>query len=75
MARNGALKSPLRKELIVTRLFPMRIRRREVEIRLLIEGNRMHARRADSALLKADLAERIELPLLWTAQEQAVGIA
>jgi hypothetical protein len=40
-------------ELIVTRLFPMRIRRRGVEMRLLIEGNRVQARRTDSALLKA----------------------
>jgi site-specific DNA recombinase len=124
-------------ELIVTRLFPMTIRRRGVEMRLLIEGNRVHAPRADSALLKAvaraqqwsedllmgraqsvveiaeregvtdryvrrltrlaflapeiveaivagnqppeltaeALTERIDLPLLWTAQEQAVGIA
>jgi site-specific DNA recombinase len=124
-------------ELIVTRLFPMRIRRRGVEIRLLIEGNRVRASRVDSALLKAvararqwsedllmgraqsvaeiaeregvtdryvrrlmrlaflapeiveaivagnqppeltaeALAERIDLPLLWAAQEQAVGIA
>src|ERR1035437_6517712 len=124
-------------ELIITRFFPMTIRRRGVEMRLVIEGNRAHAPRADSALLKAvararqwsedlltgraqsvaeiakregvadryvrrltrlafpaseiveaivagnqppeltaeALAERIELPLLWTAQEQAVGIA
>jgi hypothetical protein len=124
-------------ELIVTRLFPMTIRRRGVEMRLLIEGNRVHAPRGDSALLKAvaraqqwsedllmgraqsvveiaeregvtdryvrrltrlaflapeiveaivagnqppeltaeALTERIDLPLVWTAQEQAVGIA
>ncbi|MGO9454930.1 MAG: recombinase family protein [Candidatus Binataceae bacterium] len=124
-------------ELILTRFFPMTIRRRGVEMRLVIEGNRAHAPRADSALLKAvarahqwsedlllgraqsvtqiaeregvadryvrrvmrlaflapeiveaivagnqppeltaeALAERIDLPLLWTAQQQAVGIA
>ena len=124
-------------DLIVTRFFPMTIRWRGVEMRLVIEGNRAHAPRADSALLKvvararqwsedllmgraqsvtevaqregvADryvrrlmrlaflapeiveaivagnqptkltaeaLAERIDLPLLWTAQEQAVVIA
>ena len=124
-------------ELILTRFFPMTIRRRGVEMRLAIEGSRAHAPRADSALLKAvararrwsedllmarvqsvaeiaeregvadryvrrvmrlaflapkiveaivagnqppeltaeALAERIDLPLLWTAQEQAVGIA
>jgi site-specific DNA recombinase len=123
--------------LIVTRFFPMTIRRRGVEMRLVIEGNRVHAPRADSALLKAvarahqwsedllmgraqsvaeiseregvadryvrrlmrlgflapeiveaivegsqprelsaeALAERIALPLIWTSQEQAVGIA
>jgi site-specific DNA recombinase len=115
----------------------MTIRRRGVEMRLVIEGNRARALRADSALLKAvararqwseyllmgraqsvteiaeregvadryvrrvmrlaflapeiveaivagnqppeltaeALAERIDLPLLWTAQERAVGIA
>ena len=124
-------------ELIITRFFPMTIRRRGVEMRLVIEGNHAPAPRADSALLKAvararqwsenllmgraksiaeiaeregvsdryirrltrlaflapqiveaivagnqppeltaeALAERIDLPLLWTAQEQAVGIA
>ena len=124
-------------ELMITRFFLMTIRRRGVEMRLVIEGNRVHAPRADSALLKAvarawrwsedllmgraqsvaeiaeregvadryvrrlmrlaflapeiveaivagnqppeltaeALAERIELPLLWTAQERAVGIA
>ena len=124
-------------ELIITRFFPMTIRRRGVEMRLVIEGNRALAPRADSALLKAvararqwsedllmgraqsvaeiaeregvadryvrrvtrlaflapeiveaivagnqppeltaeALAERIDLPLLWTAQKQAVGIA
>jgi site-specific DNA recombinase len=123
-------------ELTITRFFPMTIRRRGVEMRLVIEGNRAHAPRADSALLKAVvrarqwsedllmgraqsvteiaecqgvtdryvrrlmrlaflapeiveaivagnqppeltaevLVERIDLPLLWTAQEQAVGI-
>src|SRR5271169_1006655 len=40
-------------ELILTRFFPMTIRRRGVEMRLVIEGNRAHAPRADSALLKA----------------------
>jgi site-specific DNA recombinase len=40
-------------ELIVTRFFPMTIRRRGVEMRLVIEGNRAPAPRADSALLKA----------------------
>jgi DNA invertase Pin-like site-specific DNA recombinase len=122
--------------LVITRFFPMTIRRRGVEMRLVIEGNRGHAPRADSALLKAvararqwsedllmsraqsvteiaeregvtdryvrrltrlaflapeiveaivagnqppeltaeALAERIDLPLLWAAQEQAVGI-
>jgi site-specific DNA recombinase len=124
-------------ELIITRFFPMTIRRRGVEMRLLVEGNRAPARRADAALLKAvararqwsedllagraqsvveiakrervssryvrrllrlaflapeiveaiaagdqpptltaeDLAERIDLPLLWTAQAKAVGLA
>jgi site-specific DNA recombinase len=124
-------------ELIIVRFFPMTIRRRGVEMRLVIEGNRAHAPRADSALLKAvarahqwsedlllgraqsvteiaeregvadryvrrvirlaflapeiveaivvgnqppeltaeALAERIDLPLLWTGQERAVGIA
>jgi site-specific DNA recombinase len=124
-------------ELIVTRCFPMTIRRRGVEMRLVIEGNRVPAPRADAALLKAvararqwsedlltgraqsvaeiaerdgvadryvrrlmrraflapeiveaivagkqppqltaeALAERIDLPVLWTAQAQAVGIA
>lgn len=123
--------------LVITRFFPMTIRRRGVEMRLVIEGNRAPAPQADSALLKAvararqwsedllmgraksvakiaeregvsdryvrrltrlaflapeivemvaagrqppeltaeALAERIDLPLLWTAQEQAVGIA
>ena len=126
------------KELIIARFFPMAIRRRGVEMRLVIEdGRRTPAPRADAALLKAvarahqwsedllvgralsvaeiakregvggryvrrlmrlaflapeivqaivagnqppeltaeALAERIDLPLLWTAQEQAVGIA
>jgi len=124
-------------ELVITHFFPMAIRRRGIEMRLVIEGNHAHASRADSALLKAvararrwsedllmgraqsvteiaerdgvadryvrrlmrlaflapkiveaivsgnqppeltaeALAERIDLPLLWTAQEQAVGIA
>jgi site-specific DNA recombinase len=124
-------------ELIIARFFPMTVRRRGVEMCLVIEGNRAPAQRADSALLKAvararqwsedllmgraksvakiaeregvsdryvrrltrlafltpqiveaivagnqppeltaeALAERIDLPLLWTAQEQAVGIA
>jgi site-specific DNA recombinase len=124
-------------EPIITRFFPMTIRRRGVEMRLVIEGNRARTPRADSALLKAvararqwsedlltgraksvakiaeregvadryvrrltrlaflapeiveaivagnqppeltaeALAERIDLPLLWIAQEQAVGIA
>ena len=124
-------------ELIITRFFPMTVRRRGVEMRLVIAGNRAPAPRADSALLKAvararqwsedllagraqsvaeiaerervgsryvrrllrlaflapdiveaiaagdqppeltaeALAERIDLPLLWTAQAKAVGIA
>ena len=123
--------------LIIARFFPMTVRRRGVEMRLVIKGNGAPARRADSALLKAVararqwsedllaghaqsvaeiaerervgsryvrrllrlaflapeiveaiaagdqppeltaevLAERIDLPLLWTAQEKAVGIA
>jgi hypothetical protein len=123
-------------ELIVRRDVPIQIRRRGVEMRLVIEGNRAPAPRADLALLKAvarahhwsdellsgrvpsiakiaerervsaryvrrlmrlaflapkivemiaagrqpseltaeALAERIDLPLLWTAQEQPVGI-
>jgi hypothetical protein len=40
-------------ELVITRFFPMTIARRGVEMRLVIEGNRAHAPRADSALLKA----------------------
>ena len=40
-------------ELIITRFFPMTIRRHGVEMRLVIEGNRALAPRADSALLKA----------------------
>jgi hypothetical protein len=133
-ANRAAANAP---ELIITRFFPMTIRRRGVEMRLVIEGNRARALRADAALLKAvarahqwsedllmgraqsvteiagregiadryvrrvmrlaflapeiveaiaagsqppeltaeALAERIDLPLLWTAQEQAVGIA
>jgi site-specific DNA recombinase len=124
-------------ELVVTRFFPMIIRRRGVEMRLVIRGNGAPAPQADSALLKAvarahwwsedlltgraqsvdeiadrervgaryvrrmlslaflapkiveaiatgdqpseltaeALAERIDLPLLWTAQAKAVGIA
>jgi len=123
-------------ELIIARFFPMTVRRRGVEMRLVIAGNRAPAPRADSALLKAvararqwsedllagraqsvveiaerervgsryirrllrlaflapviveaiaagdqppeltaeALAERIDLPLLWTAQAKAVGI-
>ena len=122
--------------LIIARFFPMTVRRRGVEMRLVIKGNGAPAPRADSALLKAvararqwsedllagraqsvaeiaerervgsryvrrllrlaflapeiveaiaaddqppeltaeALAERIELPLLWTAQAKAVGI-
>jgi hypothetical protein len=37
-------------ELIVARFFPMTVRRRGVEMRLVIEGNRAPAPRADSAL-------------------------
>jgi hypothetical protein len=124
-------------ELIIARFLPMTVRRRGVEMRLVIKGNGAPAPRADSALLKAvararqwsedllagraqsvaeiaerervdsryvrrllrlaflapdiveaiatgyqppeltaeALAERIDLPLLWTAQEEAVGIA
>jgi site-specific DNA recombinase len=124
-------------ELSVARLVPIQIRRRGVEMRLVIEGSGASAARADLALLKAvararrwsedlitgraqsvaevaeregvgaryvrrllrlaflapeivdaiaagrqppeltaeALAERIELPLLWTEQEQAVGIS
>jgi hypothetical protein len=123
--------------LIIARFFPMTIRQRGVEMRLVIAGSRAPAPRADLALLKAvararqwsedllagraqsvaeiaerervgsryvrrllrlaflapeiveaiaagdqpseltaeALAERIELPLLWTAQAKAVGIA
>jgi site-specific DNA recombinase len=123
-------------ELILSRVFPLRIRRRGVEMRLVIEGPGAPTPRADRALLKAvarahqwsddlvagraqsiaeiaqregvsapyirrmvqlaflapritemitagsqppdltaeALAERIDLPLLWTAQDQAVGI-
>jgi len=123
-------------ELIISHLFPMQIKRRGVEMRLVIEGNGAPASRADPAPLKAvarahqwsddllsgrarsmaeiaerervgaryirrllrlaflapkivetiatgnqppditaeALAERIDLPLLWTEQEQAVGI-
>ena len=124
-------------ELSIAHFFPMTIRRRGVEMRLVIEGNRAPARRADAALLKAvsrahqwsedlvagraqsvaeiaererissryvrrllrlaflapeiveaiaagsqppaltaeTLAERVDLPLLWPAQEKAVGLA
>jgi hypothetical protein len=124
-------------ELIIARFFPMTVRRRGVEMRMVIEGNRAPAPRADSALLKTvararqwsedllagraqsvaeiaqrervssryvrrllrlaflapeiveaiaagnqppeltaeALAERIDLPLLWTAQAKAMGIA
>jgi site-specific DNA recombinase len=123
--------------LIIARFFAMTVRRRGVEMRLVIADNRAPAPRADSALLKAvararqwsedllagraqsvaeiaerervgsryvrrllrlaflapdiieaiaagdqppeltaeALAERIDLPLLWAAQEKAVGIA
>jgi hypothetical protein len=123
-------------ELIIRCDVPIQIRRRGVEMRLVIEGNRAPAPRADPALLKAiaralhwsdellsgrapsiakvaereevsaryvrrlmrlaflapkivemiaagrqppeltaeALAERIDLPLLWTAQEEAVGV-
>ena len=122
--------------LIIARFFPMTVRRRGVEMRLVIKGNGAPAPRAESALLKAvararqwsedllagraqsvaeiaerdlvgsryvrrllrlaflapeiveaiaagdqppeltaeALAERIDLPLLWTAQAKAVGI-
>jgi hypothetical protein len=40
-------------ELIIAHFFPMTIRRRGVEMRLVIEGHRAPAPRADSALLKA----------------------
>jgi site-specific DNA recombinase len=124
-------------DLIIARFFPMTVRRRGVEMRLVIAGNRAPASRVDSALLKVVararqwsedllagraqsvaeiaerervgsryvrrllrlaflapeiveaiaagvqppeltaevLAERIDLPLLWTAQERAVRIA
>jgi site-specific DNA recombinase len=124
-------------ELVVTRFFPMIIRRRGVEMRLVIRGNGAPAPQADSALLKAvarahwwsedlltgraqsvdeiadrervgaryvrhllslaflapkiveaiaagsqppeltaeALAERIDLPLLWNAQEKAVALS
>jgi len=137
LPQTGSRPAPDTNELIVTRFFPMTIRRRGVEMRLVIEGDRAPAPRADLALLKAvarahqwsadlltgrarsiaeiterervgaryvrrlmrlaflapeivaaiaagnqppdltaeALAERIDLPLLWTAQEQAVGIA
>jgi site-specific DNA recombinase len=39
--------------LIIARFFPMTVRRRGVEMRLVIEGNRGPAPRADSAFLKA----------------------
>jgi DNA invertase Pin-like site-specific DNA recombinase len=123
-------------ELIIRRDVPIQIRRRGIEMRLVIEGNRAPAPRADLALLKAvarayqwsdelltgralsiaevaeragvgaryarrlmrlaflapkivemivagrqppkltaeALAERIDLPLLWTAQEEAVSV-
>ena len=40
-------------ELIITRFFPMTIRRRGVEMRLVIEGNRAPAPQADSALIES----------------------
>ncbi len=123
-------------ELIIRRDVPIQIKRRGVEMRLVIEGNRAPASRADLAMLKSvarahhwsdellsgrvpsiakiaeresvsaryvrrlmrlaflapkivemiaagrqpseltaeALSERIDLPLLWTAQEQAVGV-
>ena len=137
IADPGTLPAANAHELIITRFFPMTIRRRGVEMRLVIKGNSTPAPRADSALLKAvarahqwsddllsgrvrsiegiaerervgaryvrrlmrlaflvpkivemiatgsqppdltaeALTERIDLPLLWTAQEQVVGIA
>ena len=124
-------------KLTVTRVFPMQIRRRGFEMRLVIQGSRAPAPLVDLALMKAiargrqwsddllggraesvaaiaeregvlpnyvrrlirlaflapkiveaiaagqqppeltakALTERIELPLLWTEQEQAVGIS
>ena len=40
-------------ELIIRRVVPIRIRRRGVEMRLVIDGNGSHAPQADLALLKA----------------------
>ena len=60
-------------ELIVTRLFPMTIRQSGVEMRLLIGGNRVHARRADSALLKAVARARRWSEDLLTDRAQSVA--
>lgn len=60
-------------ELIVTRFFPIAIRRRGVEMRLVIEGNRANAPRADSALLKAVARARQWSEDLLTGGAQSVA--
>src|ERR1700676_5661279 len=63
-------------ELITTRFFPMTIRRRGVEMRLVIEGNHVPARRADSALLKAvDRARQWSEDLLAGRAQSVAEIA
>jgi hypothetical protein len=56
-------------ELVVTRFFPMTIRRRGVEMGLVIRGNGAPAPQADPALLKAEArASRKSLELYKTSQ-------
>jgi site-specific DNA recombinase len=63
-------------ELIITRFFPMTIRRRGVEMRLVIEGNHAPAPRADSALLKAvDRARQWSEDLLAGRAQSVAEIA
>src|SRR5207302_1374300 len=58
--------------LIISRFFPMTVRRRGVEMRLVIAGNRAPAPRADSALLKAVARARQWSEDLLTGRAQSV---
>jgi site-specific DNA recombinase len=60
-------------ELTFTRVFPMRIRRRGVEMRLVIEGSGALAARADLALLKAVARARQWSEDLLTGRAQSVS--